>query len=179
MFNDIDWSEGEENSNFCFFELSESEIKQQDFRRDDSLCLGPGDEEKWYGTHNHKPEGQWNSTVDVMVQNFEDNGDPVFRASSALDRGYNAEFLLRTLNSANQLSIYGAVADWCHELAQQIPGQSSSSTEESIAKVHEQLDCPLAPEEVNTSMTTLEAMFKHRVIDCVITKRNSKIYRKN
>ena len=97
--------------------------------------LGPGEEEKWYGTKNYKPEGQWNSTADVMVANFEDSGHPVFRASSALDRGFlkkkggkctihisadpsNAELLFRRINSANQLSIYGAIADWCDGVTQ-------------------------------------------------------------
>ena len=46
----------------------------------------------------------------------------------------NAELFFRTINSANQLSIYGAIADWCYELTQQIPGQSLfSSMESSIA----------------------------------------------
>ena len=62
------------------------------------------------------------------------------RASGALDRGFcrkksgrctihfsaepsNGELLSRTINSATQLSIYGAVADWCDHLAQQILGQ--------------------------------------------------------
>ena len=35
-----------------------------------------------------KPEGQWNSTADVTVANFEESGHPVFRASSALDLGF-------------------------------------------------------------------------------------------
>ena len=43
---------------------------------------------KWYGTQNYKPEGQWNSTADVMVSSFEDSGHPVFRTSSALDLGF-------------------------------------------------------------------------------------------
>ena len=46
--------------------------------------LGPG-EENVYGTHNYKPEGQWNTTADVMVDNFKDSGHPMFRAASALD----------------------------------------------------------------------------------------------
>ena len=81
-----------------------------------------------------------------MESNFKDSGHPVFRASSALDRGYlrkkggtysihfnrdtsNAELLCRTIYSANQLSIYGAVADWCDALAQHLTGQSFSSIE--------------------------------------------------
>ena len=70
-----------------------------------------------------------------MVANFEDSGHPVFRASSALDRGSlkkkggkctihisadpsNAELFFRTFNSANQLSINGAIADWSDGVTQ-------------------------------------------------------------
>ena len=103
--------------------------------------LGPGEEETWYGTHNYKPERKWNTTADVMVDKFTDSGHPVFRATSALNRGYlrkkggrctihfsaehsNAQLLFPATHSANQLSIHGAVANWCHELTQLIPGQS-------------------------------------------------------
>ena len=108
-----------------------------------------------YGTHNDKPEGQLNSNADVMVSFVEDSGHPVCRASSALDRGFlekkigrrtihfsadllNATLLIRTINSANQLSIHGAILDWCDELTQQILCGSFSSMEKSVAKVNEQ-----------------------------------------
>ena len=51
--------------------------------------LGPGDEEKWYGTHVYKPEGKWNTnTAVVMELDFVEISHPVFRASGALDRGF-------------------------------------------------------------------------------------------
>ena len=62
----------------------------------------------------------------------------------------NADLLFRTRNSANKLSVHGAVADWCDALIQQIFDQSCSTIENSIAKVNEQLNRKLAPEEVNT-----------------------------
>ena len=91
-----------------------------------------GRRRKWHGTHNYKPEGQWNTTADVMVDNIKDSGHPVFRAASALNRGFlkrkggectipfsagasNAELLLRTTNPGNQPSIHGATADWRDE----------------------------------------------------------------
>ena len=40
--------------------------------------LGPGEEEKWHGTHNYKLEGQWSTAADVVVDNFKDTGHPVF-----------------------------------------------------------------------------------------------------
>ena len=70
-----------------------------------------------------------------MMLNFAESGHPVFRASSALERGElkstgkgvktihsdgsdeAIELILRTVISVNQLSVYGAVADLCGESA--------------------------------------------------------------
>ena len=68
--------------------------------------------------------------------NFSESGHTIFRASSAFGRGElrskvggkkaihfngsdeNIELLLRTVISANQLSVYGAVANPCNELSE-------------------------------------------------------------
>ena len=39
--------------------------------------LGPGSEKKWYGESSYPPNGEWDSTVNEMVQRFEESGDPV------------------------------------------------------------------------------------------------------
>ena len=80
----------------------------------------------WYGTHAHKPDGEWDTTAEGMMLN------PVFRASSALERGElkskgkgvkrtvvdeTIESIHRTIISVNQFSIYGAVADLSKALA--------------------------------------------------------------
>ena len=49
--------------------------------------LGPGCEKSGIGTHVSKPNGEWNSTAEVMMLNFAESGHPVFRATSALERG--------------------------------------------------------------------------------------------
>ena len=72
------------------------------------------------------------------MTNFSDSGHPTFRASSAFERGElrskgggkksfhfnggdgNIELLLRTVISANQLSVYGAIADSCNELSEDL-----------------------------------------------------------
>ena len=48
-------------------------------------------------------------------------------------------------HSANQLSIYGAVASWCEELTQLIPCQTHMSMEKTVAKVNDQLSHKLEP----------------------------------
>ena len=62
----------------------------------------------------------------------------------------------RTICSANQLSIHGAIDNGCAELTKQIPGESFSSMEKSIAKVNEQPYRKWKLEEVNTLVETLE-----------------------
>ena len=102
--------------------------------------LGPGSEKKWCGTHPYKPNGKWDRVAEDMMLNFSESGHPVFRGPSALARGdlkkqrkgklsvhlcgddNTAELVLRTIISVNQLSIYGAAADMCDELACRISG---------------------------------------------------------
>ena len=66
------------------------------------------------------------------------------------------KLLFRTISTVNQLSIYGAVADVCEELAQQTPAHASSSIRKPITQMNEQLDCPLAPEDVTVIMKQRE-----------------------
>ena len=130
--------------------------------------LGPGEEENSaWNAQFHKLEGQWNSTAGVMVGNFKESGHPVIRATGALKRGFlkrkggrctihfnaessNAELFFRTIHSANQLSIYGAVASWCEELTQLIPGQTHVSMDTSVAKVNDLLSQKLEPLSTDT-----------------------------
>ena len=98
--------------------------------------MGPGSEKKWYGTCSDKPDGVWDTTAEDMMLEFAETIHIMFRASSALERGelrskggsarrlnhfngseQNAELILCTVMSANQLNIYGAVADICTEVS--------------------------------------------------------------
>ena len=137
MCNGVDKT-NTENYKECF---SNSE-KVKDFAK--RFPLGHSAQEKkkkWYGTHTCKPQGKWNSAADVMVDNFKDSRHPVCRTTSTLDRCFlekksgrclvqfnaesaNVELLFRKINSANQLNIYGAVANWCDELTQLIHGHT-------------------------------------------------------
>ena len=150
MFNDIDWAK-KGYSLDCISNSKEVRDYAKRFPGGHWSFLGPGDEEKWYGTHICKPEGKWNSIAKEVVEHFKETGHPVVRAISALNRGivkrkggrctnhFNADFsntvlLFRTIHSANQLSIHGAVAIWCEVLAQQILGQKELIIEKSVAK---------------------------------------------
>ena len=85
------------------------------------------------GTYTNRLDGSWNQSAENMMANFLGSGRPIFRASSASERGErgskgggkksihfngsneNIELLLRTVISANQHSIYGATADLCND----------------------------------------------------------------
>ena len=85
------------------------------------VFLGPGSEEKRCGTCTNRPDGSWNQSAENTMANFSGSGHPIFRASSAFERGElrskgggkksihfnggeeNIELLLCTVISANQL----------------------------------------------------------------------------
>ena len=39
--------------------------------------LGSGCEKKWYGTHTHKPDGEWDRPAEGMMLNFAEFVPPV------------------------------------------------------------------------------------------------------
>ena len=50
-----------------------------------SSFLGPGCEERWYGTHTHKHDGEWDRTAESMMPIFVESGHLVFRSTSAFE----------------------------------------------------------------------------------------------
>ena len=131
--------------------------------------LGPGTEEKWYGTHTYQPNGLWNHTAGLMMTSLRERGQILFRGTSALARGPStsrgrgggktsihcngdsatAELLVRIILSVTQFSVFGAVSGWCEELAQQISDHSFASTEKPMTNMHEESDCRLSPDVVS------------------------------
>ena len=100
--------------------------------------------------------GKWGSTATQMVERFKDIGHLVFKSISALRRGVlqknnrdtidfnadasNTELLFRIIHSANQLSIYGAVSNWCErfglteeEVGQEKPPGKKESVTKSVS----------------------------------------------
>ena len=48
--------------------------------------LGPGSEEKWYGSSSHAQKGQWTCTAHKLVQRFKETSHLVFKSISASSR---------------------------------------------------------------------------------------------
>ena len=130
MFNDIDWTR-RGNSEQCISNSEHVKNYAKKFTQEHWTFFRLGSEKKWYGKPNYLPEGKWQDTGNMMVEQFEESGHPVFRGVSPLARilrkknnketihfnadALNTELLYRTIHSANQLSVYGAVARWCED----------------------------------------------------------------
>ena len=94
--------------------------------------IGPGSGKKWYCAEN-SPQGAWDHIAEKMLLEFAESGHLIFRATTPLSRGilkskghgklsihFTADYptietIFRIIISANQLSIYGAVANICEE----------------------------------------------------------------
>ena len=164
MFNDIDWKKNG-NSAECIWTSKHVSDYAKEFPRGHWSFLGPGNEEKWYGTYAHKPEGTRDQQGNQTIDQFQQSGHPIFRGTSALDRGVlkrqsgrntvhftadagNIELMLRTIHSGNQLSIYGAVSNWCIDLAEKMHGQTSTGVDTSISEENDQISKHLDSQEV-------------------------------
>ena len=94
--------------------------------------IGPGSEKTCYSAEK-SPQGAWDHIADEMLLEFTESGHPTFRATTPLSSGIlkskghgklsvhftadnpTIETIFRIIISANQLSIYGAVATICEE----------------------------------------------------------------
>ena len=81
----------------------------------------------------NNPQGIWDHIANKMLLEFAESGCPIFRATTPLSRGnlkskghgklsihFTADYpttetIFRIIVSANQLSLYGAVAEMCEE----------------------------------------------------------------
>ena len=51
------------------------------------ITLGPRSEKKWFGKSNYPPDGKWQDTANMMVEQFEESGHSVFKGVSPLACG--------------------------------------------------------------------------------------------
>ena len=101
------------------------------------------------------------------MAHFSGSTRPKFRASSAFERGElrskgggkksiqfngsheNIELLLRTVISANQLSIFGAVADLCNEVAKDLGAPGKLAALDQLEKMEIPTDLSIAEHSTN------------------------------
>ena len=129
MFNDISWR-SEDNEQECESNANFVSIYARRFSPGRWSFLGPGSEKKWYSISDSRPQGEWDRVDELMMIKFGESGHPAFCATSPLSRGTlkskgggklsihfcavgdAIETVFRTIN---QLSIYGAVSDFCEK----------------------------------------------------------------
>ena len=136
-YNDIDWTR---KGNQEVREENSSRVAHcaRKFPKGHWSFRGPGNEEKWYATLAYKPNGACNRAGEQMMISFAVSGHVVFRGTSLLSRGalkreerrrhitmWNLE--LQSCFAVNQLSIFGAVADWCQEFVQRADAHASEA----------------------------------------------------
>ena len=132
MFNDIS-CDGKDNKEECVANAKVVTILARRFGIGQWSFIGPGSEKKWYSMEEKSPQGAWDNIADEMLLEFAESGHPIFRATTPLSRGtlksrghgklsihftvdYSTiETIFRTIAFANQLSLYGAVANMCEE----------------------------------------------------------------
>ena len=135
MFNDIS-CEGKGNKEQCLKDADFVKTFARRFGIGQWSFIGPSSEKKWYPSEN-SPQGEWDYIAEDMLLKFAESGHPIFRATTPLSRGklkckgkgkvsihFSAEpdtidTIYRIILSANQLSIYGAVAAICDEFVGQ------------------------------------------------------------
>ena len=116
-------------------------------------------------TYTDKPDGSWDQTAQKMMAHV--SGSGTFRASSAFERGElrskgggkksihinggeeNIELILRTVISANQLSVYGALADLCNELSKDSWASVKPDSLDHLEKMEIPTDLSIAENPTN------------------------------
>ena len=133
MFNDIS-CDGKGNKEECLANARVVSFLAKRFGIGQWSFIGPGSEKKWYSMEENSPQGIWDHNADEMLLEFAESGCPIFRATTPLSRSklkskghgkvsihFTADYptietVFRIIVSANQLSLYGAVANMCEEI---------------------------------------------------------------
>ena len=131
MFNDIS-CDRKGNKEECLANARVVKVLANKFGVGQWSFIVPGSEKMWYSAEN-SAQGAGDHIADEMLLEFAESGHPTFRATTPLSRGKlkskgngklsihfaadqeTIETVFRIIVSANQLSLYGAVANMCEE----------------------------------------------------------------
>ena len=132
MFNDIP-CDNKGNEEECLANAKVVSILAKKFGIGQWSFICPGSEKKWYSMEENSPQGIWDHIAEKMQLEFAESGCPIFRATTPLPKGKlkskghgqlsiriaadqeTIETSFRIIVSANQLSLYGAVANMFEE----------------------------------------------------------------
>ena len=132
MFHDIS-CDRKGNKEKCLANAKVVKVLAKKFGIGQWSFIGPDSEKKWSSGEENSPQGAWDHISDELLLEFAESGHPIFRATTPVSTGilkskghgklsihFTADYptietVFRTIISANQLSIYGAVANICEE----------------------------------------------------------------
>ena len=125
MFNDISCGT-KDNEEECLAHAKAVSLYAWKFGTGQWSFIGPGSEKKWYSMKEDSPQGIWDNIAEKMLLEFAESGCPIFRATTPLSRGklkskghgklsIHFAAVQETIETANQLSLYGAIAEMCEE----------------------------------------------------------------
>ena len=132
MFNDISCDK-KDNEEECLANARVVKVLAKKFGIGQWSFIGAGSEKKWYSMEENSPQGIWDHIAEKILVELAESGCPIFRATTPLSRcelkskGHGKlsihycadqetiETIFRLIVSANQLSLYGAVAEMCEE----------------------------------------------------------------
>ena len=172
MLNDISCG-SKDNEKECLANAKLVSLYVKRFGKGQWSFIGPGSEKKWCCISEDSPQER-------ILLGFAESGCPIFRATTPLSRyrleskGHGKlsihcaadqetiETIFRIFVSANQLSLYGAIAEICaeyetlHERTERpvVMGQSTSSLVLSVIKIEVPLDCD-DPVQPRSSIATI------------------------
>ena len=133
MFNDISCGTKDDEEECLANDRLVSLYARRRFGKGQWSFIGLGSEKTWYSIKEESPQGIWEKIAERMLLEFAEIGCPIFRATTPLSRGQlkskghgklsihfaadqeTIETIFRIIVSANQLSLYGAVAERCEE----------------------------------------------------------------
>ena len=162
MFNDIS-CDNKGNEEECLASAKVVTILAKRFGIGQWSFIGPGSEKKWYSMEENSPQVIWDHIADKMLLEFAESGCPIFRATTPLSRcnlkskGHGKlsihfaadhqtiETIFRIIAFANQLSLYGAVANMREEFEshQDRSGQLDVLIRQSIVLSEIKAEVPL------------------------------------
>ena len=165
MFNDIS-RDRKGNKEECVVNVRVVTILARKFGIGQLSFIGPGSEKKWYSMEENSPQGIWNHIAEKMLLEFAESGCPIFRATTPFSRcklkskGHGKlsihfaadqktiETIFRIIVTANQFSLYGAVANMCEEFEfhQDRSGQPDVLMGQSIVLSEIKAEVPLQNE---------------------------------
>ena len=111
MFNDISCGT-RDNDKECLANARLVSLYARRFGKGQWSFIGPGPEKKWYSVKEDSPQGIWDTPLSRGQLKSKGHGKLSIHFAADLE---TIETIFRIIASANQLSLYGAVAEMCEE----------------------------------------------------------------